>query len=309
MLALRFAFILTLIAHSAIAANPINDPSANPNSLAKVIPIPQEVINNLKTRGKDKKDFYKKAVNAGGLWILSSDKVDDRALLEARYLILNIMAGRPDVREILVKKNLRVGVMAHTEFTTDIPEHSRLPAWYNTRARGLGGNPVTCGAENVLNYKGDPYRAENILIHEVSHAFHNLGIKTTNPTFQTRWVTLFKKLKDSDQYAGYAMTNPGEFFAEAAQSWFDCNVGGLVLKKGPDGKKKAMANKTDIQKHIPEMHKLLSEAFGNNDWVYTRTEKRLNMPHLKGYDHTKAPVFKWPEHIRKAAQEARKKKK
>ena len=59
-----FALILILILfdHSTFAANPAQNPGANPNAPAKVIPIPQKIIDKLKTRNKDKKDFYKKAI-------------------------------------------------------------------------------------------------------------------------------------------------------------------------------------------------------------------------------------------------------
>src|SRR5438105_13352099 len=85
-------------------------------------------------------DFYKKCVVADGFPILSSAKVSDHGVLEARYLVDKMLAGRDDIRKALIKHRIRFAVMAPTEFTCDIPEHSDLkpPGYWNKRARGLG---------------------------------------------------------------------------------------------------------------------------------------------------------------------------
>ncbi len=52
--------------------------------------------------------------------------------------------------------------------------------WWDRRARGLGGSetdPIaSCAEENLLCFEGDPYAAENILIHEFAHALHLRGM-------------------------------------------------------------------------------------------------------------------------------------
>src|SRR5215470_5924253 len=67
--------------------------------------------------------FYKKYADALGITILSSEKVPDAALLVARDIVIHMLAKRPDLRAEMVKKGMRVGVMAQSETTTDIPEH------------------------------------------------------------------------------------------------------------------------------------------------------------------------------------------
>ncbi len=66
--------------------------------------------------------FYKKYTDAMGISIVSSEKVPDAALLVARDIVIHMLAKRPALREEMVKKKMRVGVMAQTESTTDIPE-------------------------------------------------------------------------------------------------------------------------------------------------------------------------------------------
>src|SRR5687767_3305983 len=66
--------------------------------------------------------FYKKYVNAHGIPVISSAKVPDAALLLARDIVVFMLAGRPDLRTEMIARGYRVGVMAQTEMTTDIPE-------------------------------------------------------------------------------------------------------------------------------------------------------------------------------------------
>src|SRR5688572_14614900 len=88
---------------------------------AKVGPVPDKVRETFRLA-----PFYKKHVDAHGFPIVSSDKVSDAALLEAAYLVNQMLADRDDVRRALVANRVRLAVMAPTEQTTDVPEHSDL---------------------------------------------------------------------------------------------------------------------------------------------------------------------------------------
>jgi hypothetical protein len=106
------------------------------------------------------------------------------------------------------------------------------------------------------------------------------------------------------------MASFGELWAEGVQSWFHCNTGGLGVKV--DGKRKAILTRAERKKHCPELSAMMEDVFKGNDWTYTTTDKRLDQPHLKGYDHSRAPVFKWPQKVlddfRKEEERRRKKK-
>src|SRR5437016_5468977 len=154
--------------------------------------------------------FYKKSLDDHGLWIVSSEKPSDFALYEAAWIIDHVLANRDDLRQALIKQNVRIVVMACNEFTTDIPEHGHLKAPKNTtlpakqywdrRARGLGGtrsDPLTsCGEENLLNLKGDPYRGENILIHEFAHIIMNVAIRNLEPDTHKKITENWKAARD-----------------------------------------------------------------------------------------------------------------
>src|SRR5687768_410104 len=135
---------------------------------------------------------YAKFVSASGYPIVGSAKVNDYALKEAAFLVDMLLARRPDVREAMIKSGSRLIVMAHDEFTTDVPEHAHLKPkdYWDVRARGLGGSqsdPVcSCGEENLLGFAGDPYSTECILIHEFAHNIHLRGMVNVDATFDDR---------------------------------------------------------------------------------------------------------------------------
>src|SRR5262249_44228483 len=136
--------------------------------------------------------FYNKHVSVHGFPVVGSAKVSDFAVREAAFLIDNMLAKRPDILAALVKNKVRCAVMAYSERTTDIPEHSDLkdPVYWNRRARGLGPTrirpAVSCAEENLLCFPGDPYVGENILIHEFAHAIHLMGLNSIEKTFDKK---------------------------------------------------------------------------------------------------------------------------
>ena len=240
--------------------------------------------------------FYKKYVSANGYPIVSSEKVDDHALLEAAYLVDLLLHKRPDVREAMVKNGSRMTVIAHNEFTTDIPEHRNLMPkdYWDRRARGTGGSlddPIcTCGEENLLAYPGDPYVAESILIHEFAHNIHLRGMVNVDPSFDARVKKTFESAIAQGLWKGaYAATNHHEYFAEGVQSWFDNN-------RPPDHDHNHVDTRRELKEYDPGLAKLCEEVFGETELTYTKPTTRLT-GHLADYDPSKAPAFRWPERL------------
>ena len=249
--------------------------------------------------------FYKKCVVAQGFAIVSSEKVCDPALREVAYVVNAMLAGRDDVRQALVQNKVRLAVMAPTELTCDIPEHSDLtpPAYWNRRARGLGATPsrpaVSCGEENVLAFPGDPYAAESIVVHEFAHAIHEMGLNTVDPTFNSRLKAIFTEAMREELWKGkYAASNHSEYWAEGVQSWFGTN-------RENDHDHNHVNTRDELQEYDPRLAKLIAESFPNNNWSYIRTDKRppAETLHLKDFDRTQAPKFAWPAAVIKAFEE------
>ena len=83
--------------------------------------------------------FYQKYTEAYGIPVVSSSRVPDDALKRACYVLRFLLADHSGVRNNYYQRYGRVGIMATTEYTTNIPEHSWLdPVFWNARARGLG---------------------------------------------------------------------------------------------------------------------------------------------------------------------------
>jgi hypothetical protein len=240
--------------------------------------------------------FYKKYVSANGYPIVSSEKVSDYALKEAAFLANLMLAKRPDVREAMIKSGSRMIVMAHNEFTTDVPEHSKLKPkdYWDARARGLGGSetdPVcSCGEENLLSFKGDPYSTENILIHEFAHNIHLRGMVNVDKTFNSRVKKAYDDAMAKGLWKGkYASTNSHEYFAEGVQSWFDNN-------RENDHDHNHVNTRAELIEYDSGLADLCREVFGDTEVKYTKAPTRLK-DHLAGYDPNTAPKFTWPERL------------
>ena len=88
----------------------------------KVTDVPEAVVSKFKLDTT----FYKKHLDYKGFSILSSAKVSDAALLEARYLIDHLLGDREDILKAMIKRGCRFMVMAPTEMTTDVPEQRHM---------------------------------------------------------------------------------------------------------------------------------------------------------------------------------------
>lgn len=251
--------------------------------------------------------FYQKHVDADGFPVLGSAQASDHALLEAAYLIDVMLAARPDVRRALVESKTRFAVMACGELTTDVPEHSDLRPkdYWDRRARGLGATDarpaVSCGEENLLCLPGDPYSTENILIHEFAHAIHQMGLNKIDGEFDRRLRAAYEQAMEQGLWRGtYAATNRNEYWAEGAQSWFDCN-------RPPDHDHNEVDTREELKQYDPRLATLAAEVFGDGEWRYVRPSQRepLQRAHLTGFDPAAAGRFAWPKHLERLGDEIR----
>jgi alpha-glucosidase len=238
----------------------------NKGLASKVTAIPADVIK----RYKLDTTFYKKHLDYKGFSILSSEKVSDEGLYEARYLIDKLLCEREDLLKAMIKNGARFMVMAPTEMTTHVPEQRHLKndpkTNWDTRARGLGGKLSSCGEENLLNLKGDRYRQENILIHEFNHAIHSLGLRTVDPTFQGRLKKTYDSAMEKGLWKGtYVATNPSEYWAEGAQAYFDC----MRPQFGANTREK-------LEKYDPGLFALVDEVYKQSKYRYVRYDQRKN---------------------------------
>lgn len=235
----------------------------------KICPVPDELKEKLQLS-----PFYKKYVDANGFPVLGSEKVKDAAMLEAARIVNKMLDGRDDIRAAIVKNKVRLAVMAVTEQTTDIPEHSDLTPkdYWNKRARGLGATrarpAVSCDEANLLHLSGDRYPNENILVHEFGHVIHEMGLNSIDKDFDAGLRAIFENAKKHSLWKRtYAMENHREFWAEGVQSYFDTNDNNNTQHNGVDTREK-------LEKYDPEFFALLDKVFKQNKWHYERPGKQ-----------------------------------
>ncbi len=259
--------------------------------------------------------FYTQAASAHGFPIVASAEVNPFAVAEAVHLVDLMLAQRPDARAAMIASGARLCIMAHNEFTTDLPEFAwlgrqRVPGfpgisgkdYWDARARGLGGSETdplcSCGEENLLGYPGDPYAAENILIHEFAHNIHLRGMVNVDPTFDARLKATYDAAMKSGLWKGkYASVNHHEYFAEGVQSWFDDN-------RENDHDHNHVNTRAELLEYDPGLAAICREVFGDTVLKYTKPATRLT-GHLAGYDPSSAPKFVWPDRLQVAKDEIR----
>jgi alpha-glucosidase len=218
--------------------------------------------------------FYKKCIMVEGLPIVSSDKVDDKALREAYRLAVIMLKPVPDATKQMVTNKVRIAIMDETEVTLDIPEHSDLQKVFpetdwNKRARGLGATKerpcISAAEENLLRRDTDRYKGESIFIHEFSHAIMDMGLAESDPKFMPTLTAIYEDAKKKKLWENtYAQTNVHEYWAESVQSFFDANR----TKEKPDGVHNHVGTPEALKAYDPEVYKLIEATFGKPayDW-------------------------------------------
>ncbi len=227
--------------------------------------------------------FYRRHVDAMGLPIVSSAVVPDAALLAARDIAVAMLIERPDLRRAMIARGFRIAIMAETEGTLDLPEQRdwKKPArddprltgcerklyderigrltdaqYWNARARGMGGDLTSAGAENLLGVPGTPYFGENIFVHEFSHGILEAA-RTADPALYARVERAYAAAMARGLWKGeYAATTIDEYWAEGTQIWFNSNMLAVV-----DGRR--ILNDADLAGYDVALFNVLSEVYGD----------------------------------------------
>lgn len=252
---------------------------------AQQTPLFRDYISTVVTAPPDQlhlDPFYKKYCDALGIPVVSSEKVPDAALLVARDIVNHMLSRRVDLRDALIAKNWRIGVMARSEKTTDIPEHRHLKKpdfdevtdierahwdhiskmtdkeYWDIRARGIGGNPTTCSEENLLGYPGTRYYGENIFVHEFSHAIH-AAIRIADPKLAAEIDRAYRDAMALGLWKGsYATTNADEYWAEGTQFWFYSNFEYV-------DENKHINTPLDLLRYDPKIYEVLGRVYPDHE--------------------------------------------
>ncbi len=211
--------------------------------------------------------FYKKYIDADGIPVISSENVADQALLNARDIVKDMIKDLPTVKAKMILNRIRVGIIGINERPTQMPEYRDLYTafpgtdWDN-RARAYGATierPLTTDCEeNLLCKPGDRYVGEEILTHEFSHAIHELGLRFTDPTFDTRLQDAYNNAISTGLWTNtYAATDVREYWAEGIQCWYNSNLEAIPT----NGVHNQVNTRAELQTYDPMLYDLILNYF------------------------------------------------
>ena len=231
--------------------------------------------------------FYSQYADAEGIPVVASAKVPPTAVLLARDIVVTMLAHRPDLRDELIRHGSRVGIMAISETTTDLPEQRdwKKPAiddprlskcdvrdyattigkmsdrdYWAARARGMGGTFTTAAAENLMAVPGTRYYGENIFVHEFSHNIMS-AVRTADPALMGRIDAAYANAKAQGLWrSAYMALDVEEYWAEGTQFWFNSNMAYKTDEL-------MISTSDDLKTHDPELYAVLAEIYGDTHHI------------------------------------------
>ena len=232
----------------------------------------------------DAEPLYTKHVSARGIPVLSSARVSDEALLAARDMASGMLARRPDLADWLVANDYRIAIIAEEEALLDLPDkaHWTKPArddprltrcelkhydarigaltdraYWDARARGIGGPRTVGSEEDVLGLYSTRYWGETIFVHEMAHNIL-FAIEAVDPALYAEVEAAYANALANDLWLNeYATTTIQEYWAEGTQIWFNSNR--LVVVEG-----RQILNHPDLEDYDPRLFAALAKAYGDN---------------------------------------------
>ena len=130
------------------------------------------------------------------------------------------------------------------------------------------------GEYSLLQNGQDRYPTEDIFLHEFFHGLHNLGIDFSIPDFDDRLSKRYNYLKNSgDLWKNtYAMSTRGEYLAEGAQSFFDCNA----ESHPPNGIHNYVNTRSELKCYDSVLYGFLKEIFPCQNKFLERCDARAD---------------------------------
>jgi alpha-glucosidase len=265
------ALIITVMLASAARA-----PSATGQDLPPVTAPPGTFFEIVRERDRDAaRAFYKKHLDVKGIPVAASGDVADEALRRTHQIVNHLLAGRPDIIDAMIKDKMYLIIIGKDQVYTDMPEYrdSPNPEYQNERVRGTGGKPTSFGEENLLSLPVDRYDDESIGVHEFCHTVDG-ALRSMDPSWRERKNVVYQNALSKGLYKNaYAAGNPGEYWAEICQSYFDCNRVNN-WNHGPIGARE------QLKVYDPEGYELVRSTFRLSpaqDWRYAWVQKLPNV--------------------------------
>ncbi len=252
---------------AAMLAGQVHAQSGAGSPCPPVTPPPDSFFEKIRERDRDvARQFYKKHLDVKGIPAVAAAEVADLALQRTYEIVTHMLAGRPDLLQSMVDQDMYLVIIGKDQVYTDLPENRNAPnpEYLNERVRGTGGRPTSFGEENLLSLPVDRYDDESIAVHEFCHTIDG-ALRRIDPTWRARMHKVYRNAVEKGLFRDtYAGSNPGEYWAEIAQAYFDCNRVNN-WNHGPIGRRE------QLKIYDPQGYELVRTTFNlapDQDWRY-----------------------------------------
>ncbi|MBI9051357.1 MAG: hypothetical protein JEZ00_18175 [Anaerolineaceae bacterium] len=220
--------------------------------------------------------FYEKYCDAGGIPIISSAAVNDLALQQAYYIVMNMLAPIPHIHQELVFQNAYFAVIGKKEQLTSLPEYAHMDSSYwDERARGLGagtGIRITSTAEeNLLCLPNDRWWGESIAVHEFAHTISLKGFGDDFDRLYAEFSLIYDSAIDKELWQNtYAGSDIQEYWAEGVQDYFSTNLESIPT----DGVHNHVNTREELEQYDPGLYEFIDTVFNGHQWTTTCPEMK-----------------------------------
>lgn len=204
--------------------------------------------------------FFSKMLDYQGIPIRAHHVVADEALLVAHARLRRMLSHTPTVVANLRAEGVELHIIGKDQVTSDLPylRHYKGKPFdgdltIDERTRGVGGQLVSCGEENLLRLPGDRYAGRDICVHEFAHAIFSYGLDdATRNRIEEQY---HRSLQSGLWVSAYAATNVQEFFAELSMWYFGTRGDHGKMSPPPE------AGSEGLLRYDPEAFRLLDDIY------------------------------------------------
>lgn len=260
--------------------------SRNSWQCSHVTDVPKDVRNGFRLSS-----FYSKYTMAYGIPVLGSSRVSDEAMRRACYVVRVMLSDSRVTRQAMFERYIRVAVIADSEVTRNIPEYSHLPAEYSDLVRGLGATlhipVVSVGEENLLCQRTDINKKEDILVRNLAHAIHKLGILPTDTIrkFEFALEKAYTHARRSQLWSRTVVDDTADsYFAEGVQSFFNAQA------PAKSGIQNDVDTRAKLRYYDPELYSIMNEVFFCQNKLVDRCEDQAHIASQDIRMNCEAPI-------------------
>lgn len=204
--------------------------------------------------------YFGKECMIDGIRIFASDAVQDQALKQAWYIVSNMLASRPDVREQLSNRGLEVMIFPAGKDASDLPVAIDTDEAFANADDDADPRFIT-GENNLMCVGGgQEYQGYSVTAHEFAHSIHMVGLNSVEPGFDNRLAAIYSAAISAGKWEGhYAATDKYEYWAEGVVMYFDAS---------PTNYENHPVNtKAELQEYDSDLYSLVEEIFRGLEWT------------------------------------------